>query len=346
MLRGEAEKLAVRAFEGTRYRPSEEDIEKLSGNILLLEQAGLGKLNKRLVEGGRKVWDTLVEHSLAVELILHGGIRRIAYEPEELSPPPDFKIEKDELTFWVQVKNLSRLERDNRQIKNFDQIRRYAETVPAGKFFQILLSSDFNENEIQGLQHFIAEKAQEGIDDQDYLYPDATNPKGKITFWSPEKVTLQHLTLGISGDMEMAELTGLAEKQIKGSLLNAASAFNWKSDQTTINLIVLDADKQYDINICEALYGTEFGIFSRDRHTWSRERNGLFHDQDFSSKVTGIIALRRKETWTPFSEYNRILYINEAFQDRIDKMQGLLSFGKVVRFNMRPEGKPNFQEEP
>jgi hypothetical protein len=342
MLRGEAEKLAIMVFEGTKYRPSTEDIEKLSGNILLLEEAGLGKLNKRLLEGGRKVWDTLIEHNLAAELILPGVIRKIAYEPKDFSPPPDFRIEKDNFTYWVQVKNLARLERENRQTKIFAKIRRCVETIPAPKFFQVLLSLDFDESEVQDLQRFIGEKAKESIDDQEYAYPDSTNPKAKITFWSPQKASLQRLTLGISGDMEMAELTGLAEKQIKGSLLNAAIAFKWKSDQTTINLIVLDADKQYDINICEALYGTEFEIISRDRHAWSREKDGLFHDQDFSSKVAGVIALRRKENWRPLSQYNKTLYINETFRNRIEHIQRLLSFGKLVRFNMRPKGKANF----
>lgn len=50
----EATDIAKSVFEGTRYKPTEQDIANLSKNLLLLEKSGLNKLNKRLMEGGKK----------------------------------------------------------------------------------------------------------------------------------------------------------------------------------------------------------------------------------------------------------------------------------------------------
>jgi hypothetical protein len=344
MLEIEAEEFANRVFEGNRYRPSKEEVKRLAGNILLLEQGGLEKLNKRLVEGGRKVWDTLVEHNLAAELVLlHGSSARIAYEPPEENPPPDFKIIKEGLTYWVQVKNLSRLGRENRQIKNFESIRRFGTSVKVGKYLGILLSSEFEENDIQGFQEFIAGLAKKSVDDQEYSFPDENNSKAKVTFWSPQEVKLSHLTLGTSGDMEMVELTGLAKEQIRGSLLKAVAAFKWNVNQTTINLIALDADRHNDIDICDAIFGSEYFVYGRNHQGWNRDKDGLFREQDFSAKVAGVFAIRRKEPGTPISDYHKILYINETFLNHVDNIKNILTFDSIIHFNMRPPmGKGKF----
>ena len=344
MLKRETEEFANKVFERSRYRPSKEEVERLAANIFLLEQGGLEKLNKRLVEGGRKVWDTLVEHNLAVELLLlHGSSARITYEPPEENPPPDFKIVKEGLTYWVQVKNLSRLERENRQIKNFESIRKFGTSVKVGKYFGILLSSEFEEKDIQEYQDFIAGLAKISVDEQEYSFPDESNPKAKVTFWSPQEVKLFYLTLGTSGDMEMVELTGLAKEQIRGSLLKAAAAFKWNVTQTTINLIVLDADRHNDIDICDAIYGSEYFVYGKNHQGWSRDKDGLFREQDFSGKVAGVIAIRKKESWAPISDYHKILYINENFLNHVDNIRDILTFDSIIHFNMRPPmGKSRF----
>lgn len=343
MTESEATEIAKQVFEGTRYHPSEQDVEKLSNNILLLERHGLGGLNQRLLEGGRKVWDTFVEHNLAAELVtIHGSAIRISYEPPEENPPPDFKTTKEGITFRIQVKNLARLERENRQIKTFDHVRRFAQTIPVSMFFECALSTDFNEADLEGLQKFIAKTANGCEEGRQYYFPSADTPKARLSFWTPRNARLEHLTLGISADMDMAEITGQAKGQIRKSLEKALIAFKSPTTEAEMNLVVLDADRHHDIDICDALYGTEFEIFGQGRHGWSRQKDGLFHDPHLSSRVSGVIAVRRRDEWTPVSSYSKAYYVNENFPNHTSFVKGLFVFGMEVHYNMRPMGKANF----
>ena len=83
----------------------------------------------------------------------------------------------------------------------------------------------------------------------------------------------------------MVELTGLAKEQIKQSLLNAAGAFNWEVDDRNINLIVMEADNKEDIDICDAIFGTEYEIIGKSNHPWGRQNDGLFDNLDFSKRL-------------------------------------------------------------
>lgn len=58
--------------------------------------------------------------------------------------------------------------------------------------------------------------------------------------------------------------------------------------------IAVEADNKEDIDICDALFGTEYEIIDRDKQSWSREGDGLFSKPDFSKKVAGVIAIKRK----------------------------------------------------
>jgi hypothetical protein len=111
--------IARKIFAGPGYEASEEDIKKLTDNIVLLEKKGLGKLNKRLIDGGRGVWATIAEHNFAVILVSqHCATIPISYEPDIGSQrPPDFKVEIGDIAYWIQMKDLSKLERENRQDK-------------------------------------------------------------------------------------------------------------------------------------------------------------------------------------------------------------------------------------
>ena len=104
----------------------------------------------------------------------------------------------------------------------------------------------------------------------------------------------------------------------------------------------MDADKHEDIDICDAVFGTEFEMFSRNRHSWSRKKDGFFLMPDFSNKVAGVIALKSKK-WSPVSDYYATLYVNDGFKDRSSDFNKLLSFSNVIHFKMRPPmGKGNF----
>ena len=100
-----AENVAIVIFDGTRWEASEEDIKLLARNLLALDKRGMHELNKRLVDGGNKVWDTFAEHNFAYELISFNDFSvPILYEPNEvdgriLRRPPDFVIKKNSLHF-------------------------------------------------------------------------------------------------------------------------------------------------------------------------------------------------------------------------------------------------------
>lgn len=85
--------------------------------------------------------------------------------------------------------------------------------------------------------------------------------------------------------MDLVEQTGLAKEQIRQSLLNAAGAFNWDVDHKNINLIVLEADYKKDIDVCDALFGTEYGIFDKRGHSWSRKNDGFFREPDLLKRL-------------------------------------------------------------
>jgi hypothetical protein len=132
----------------------------------------------------------------------------------------------------------------------------------------------------------------------------------------------------------------------KGSFLDghyAAGAFDWNLDQNNMNLIAMDADKKKDIDICDAVFGTEFDFFRGNRHSWSRQNDGFFHEDVFINKVAGVIAMKRKE-WKPVSNYYLMLFVNDIFKDRPEALNKLLSFDKVIFYDTRPPmGYGNFK---
>ena len=338
-------KSAFSVFEGTKYHASEADIQKLSSHIRIIEERGLTKLNLRLLEGGRKVWDTFSEHNFAVELLLnHKEKIPIEYEPEEgLRRPPDFKIVVEGITYWVQMKRLSSLERENRRNKIVEKIKSAAKEIEIGMFFGCNLSEEFSETDVPELIDYLFNLEENPEEGKQYFFPNVENPKAKLDFWYPNKSEISVLTLGVSGDMDVVEETGLAKNQIKQSLINAAGAFEWDLNSNTINLIAMDADKHEDIDICDAVFGTEFEMISSSgTHTWSRKKDGFFLLPDFSNKVGGVIALKRKY-WSPVADCFATLYVNDVFKDRITDFAKLLSFSNIIYFNMRPPmGQGNF----
>jgi hypothetical protein len=251
--------IARKIFAGTRYDASEEDVKKLADNMVLLEKRGLGKLNKKLIDSGRSVWAIIAEHNFAVILVSQQGSKiPISYEPEiGLKRPIDFKVEIGDITYWIQMKDLAKLEREDRQDKIIEQIKRAAKEIKVGKYFSCALSDHFKVSCLPELIDFIRDKASSAVEGETFLFTSKNNEKAEIEFWLPGRIALPELTLGYAGDLEIVEITGLAREQIKQSLLNAVGAFNWEVDQRNINLIVMEADKKEDIDICNALFGTE-----------------------------------------------------------------------------------------
>jgi hypothetical protein len=334
--------IARKIFEGTRHQASEEEVSDLAKNMTFLEARGLDKLNRRLINGGRKIWDTFSEHNFASMLISrHDSKIPISYEPEGLEHPPDFKVVLEGTTYWIQMKRLSDLERENRQNKIFQKIKKAARTIKIDLFFNCDLSDAFSEDDISDLMDFITRHAIPLQVDKEYFFPTTENSKAKVSFWAPNKTSLSGLTLGSLGDMDMIEVTNLARDQIRNSLVNATRAFKWEMDDHTINLVAMDADKQEDIDLCNAVFGAEFYRFYGKEGKWGRKNNGFFTLSDVSYKLAGVIATKRKKQ-KPISDCFSMLFINGHFKDRLVSLHKLLSFDKVVHFNMRPGGKGNF----
>lgn len=370
--------IARRIFDGIRYDASDEDVKRLADNMILLEKRGLGKLNKRLIDSIRGVWATIAEHNFAVILAskLFSTIP-INYEPDGLQRPIDFKVEIGGITYWIQMKDLSKLARENMQEKIIQKIKEAAKQIRVSKFYSCTLSDDFNKDCLSELIKFINDKAVSASEEENFLFTGKNNEKAEVKFWSPGKVALSELTLGDAGDLEILNITGLARDQIKGSLHKAVEAFNWYVDQRNINLIVMEADNKEDIDICDAVFGTEYELFAGDKCSWCRKNDGLFKNSDFSAKVAGVIAMKRKREWVeeistlspeevvsrlslqekeifdnmtpeeiknalewkspgPIADYSLILYLNDEFKHLLENIKGLLSFDKVVYYNMRP----------
>ena len=370
--------VARKIFEGTKYKASDEDVKRLADNMTLLEKRGLSELNKRLINARKhtKIFETIAEHNFAVALVSqHCFTTTISYEPPGLQRPPDFKVEIENITYWIQIKDLSKLERENRQDKIIQQIKRAAKEIKVGKFFSCMLSDDFKEGGLPEFIRFLKDKAASAAKGESFVFIGKNNQKAEIKFWLAEKIELSELTLGYAGDLEMLEITGLAKEQIKQSLINTVGAFNWDVDQGNINLIVIEADNKEDIDICDALFGTEYEIIGKDSQSWSRKDDGLFGNPDFSKKVAGVIAMKRKpEKWklspeeerfvegfakectmtperykeqierkSPVTDYRLILYMNNSFKQFLEDIKKLLSFDTVVYYNMRPPmGNGNF----
>lgn len=367
--------IARKIFAGTKYKASEEDVKRLADNMAILEKRGLGTLNKRLIDFEKKVWNTIAEHNFAMILVSHHcSTIPLSYEHNGLQRPPDFKVEIGGITYWIQMKDLEKLERENRQFKIIQQIKRAAKEIKVGKFFSCGVSDDFKEDYMPELINFIKNKAVSAREEEMFLFKGKNNQKAEVKFWSSAKTELSELTLGLAGDSEMLNITGLSRDQIKGSLRNAVKAFSWEVDPQNINLIVMEADYKEDIDICDALFGTEYEIINN--HSWSRKDDGLFGKSDFSKKVAGVVAMKRKSEkrklsseeeisvenlakkyhmtpeqykeqikhQSPIANCYLILYMNNSFKHLLEDIKKLLRFDKIVYDNMRPPmGDGNFR---
>ncbi|MGD9851653.1 MAG: hypothetical protein AB7T38_10315 [Nitrospirales bacterium] len=343
----ESDSLSVsrKIFEGTRYKASDEDIRNLARNIFLLEQRGLTKLNQRLMKSGKKVWDTLVEHNFAVSMIsLLDSSVSICYEPTEgLQRPPDFKITNGTRTYWIQIKNLSRLERENRQAKIFEEIERKISAISIGKFLSCELAEDFSRSEIPALIAYISKVAKTAPEGEVFIFGNEITIKAEFEFWLPNRISLSHLSLGVSGDIDMVNQTGLGKEQIRQSVRNATGAFDWSANDQTINLVAMDSELQTDIDICDAVFGTEFERFRAGHPSWGRKSDGLFKEYPINKRLVGVIALRRKDKAVPVSKYRMLLFLNESFKDCTDIVSSLFPFEQIVSYDMRPPmGSANF----
>jgi hypothetical protein len=197
------------------------------------------------------------------------------------------------------------------------------------------LSEDFESSDVRPLADFIASIAPGSIDGREYLYPSPDHIKAEVTFWMPKRSVLECLTLGYSGDLNCIDVTGDSSTQIKGSLMNAAGAFDWDMDDQNINLIAMEIDNSShdNIDVGDACSGDEASTLDMNKGlTWYRDNNGFFNDPNINSKVAGVIAVRRREH-LPVSRHTKLLFINERFRGRLEQIYSVIAFDRVIFFN-------------
>lgn len=323
------------------------DIEKLEKNIVTLDSIGLSKLNDRLLceNKGSQFLKTLAEHNFAANLmanIPNDEIYKIQYEPcsADGGRPPDLHIVYKNTEFWIQIKRLSSLERDNRQDKIFKEIDQKIRLITADKVINLSLAADFLISDIDGLIEFIKQNV-EHADDREVLefFSAPHKLKASVEFRVAKAENIHHLRLGSTGDLNMVDVTGLSAQQIRDSFLNAHGAFVCPQREGLINIIVAEViNPLLQVSgFCEALYGTEMIEFntglSRDR--LFRQSNGLFFDPSFYGRVGAVIGVCRKEQ-TLVCEYKHVLCVNPHFEGFIEPISSLLKIDEVINGDFFP----------
>lgn len=325
----------MKILERTSYNDSTDEVERLEQQLALLSKYGLQKLNEALFNSTknntRNYLDFIAEHNFGAELVrFNGKDAPPAYEPDGFKRPPDFVVNKTGLSFYIQMKNLTDSERENRQSKLIESMKRSFEEITVGKFISLSFAEDFTANDSDLFISFLRESIESLPNNTDLQFPLSGNSKIKFSLYPPNTTQLQHLTVGISGNLEWVETTGEAEHQVKNSLTKAIGAFLWNTDEKNINVIAMEADRYDDIDISQAVFGTEKFLFlPNGSRAWTRDNDGFFYLPDYSPKICGVLALRR-DGYALISSYVKTLYINERFIHMVDAVKSIIDIDKVL----------------
>jgi hypothetical protein len=337
-------------LEKLRIFYTENHVHTLLEDIHKLRQFDLAIITKRLFEQEKPMGfrDALTEHNFAVDIINNHSSSnlKILYEPQNPTStnnrPPDLKIEFNGIEFWIQIKRKSLPERTNRQNRVIKEIKEKTKLNALPKFFSVLLSENFPESQVDSLIEFIFETSQLSAK-ASYCSLNSL-AKAEIDFWNPQNVTLKNLTMGYSGDLSAVNETGQEKNQFRKAFLNAAGAIQWDSTCNVLNLIMIEScfgDCGESIDIAEALYGTETfnTAYNVDEEKFSyynsREKDGLFSDENFSKNITGIIV-RKKNSDELHPMYTQILCINEAHLNHSNIICSFFRIEKLFRYNELP----------
>lgn len=324
-------------LEDLRIGNTEKDIEKFKANIELLKTKGLSELNNRLLSETKRFnfLSTLTEHNFIANLLnTNCSIQnqQINYEPNDTggNRPPDLHVDFGGINYWIQIKRFSQLKFRNIQSKIYNEIEDRVNSIDVPKFIDLQIASNFINQDIEPLITLIREKAN-GDDGIKHTFNGKN--KAEFSFRKPNKLELKHLTFGMLGDVGAIEVTGLAREQIKISLLKAAGVFHEESSQQNINLIVaeLDGSSHDTIDLCEALYGTEFITFDQTsgKSFLHRDNDGLFNEVEFTKKNVGIIVIRRKNNEL-IDDYWQVICCNSTQKELLVSVMNLIAIDKVV----------------
>jgi hypothetical protein len=333
--------MAKLVFDRTIYKNDLEEISKLSTNMMKLEKAGLANLNRTLVENSkysvRNIWDFLAEHNFCSQLMdCIGEDFIVEYEPGRYKRPPDFVISNHDFIYFVQMKNLSDSERENRKTKVIEYIKKRCKEIPINRFISFRLDETFIMDEVDKLIEHLKGQV-DSKDGHKHYYPSKSNSKAVFSFHEPNILKLDHLTVGSVSDLNMVNITGEDREQIRGSLIKACGGFVQTVDHLTINLAILEADNQSDIDISECVYGVEQFLYSSSgKRTWTRDTTGFFAHSEYSELISGVIILRRLEQ-TPISKYKTTLFVNDRYTHQIAYIKKVIPIDTIINHFDLPE---------
>jgi hypothetical protein len=91
------------------------------------------------------------------------------------------------------MKRLSNLERENRQDKIVQQIKRGCENIGILKFFSCKLSDTFTEYDVPNFLKFLGKHAENTKEGSRISFTDNRQEKAIIEFWSPKNIKLTYL---------------------------------------------------------------------------------------------------------------------------------------------------------
>jgi hypothetical protein len=328
--------VATEIFSRTKCGPDGDDIALLAESMALLDAAGLQKLNQRLTQANRNIFDTIAEVNFAVMLLRYRGASGIEYEPPDYGRRPiDFRITHKTAVIHLQMKRFSDLERQNRRDAVYERIKRESAGINVRKYFEVTLTEEFSDAHVRGLMQLLEAVAPSAIEGYAYEFKVGSAIFARVEIRSPRSILLPHLTLGAMSDAEAINITGLATEQLRASLRKTTGAFNFPVDNKNLNLVVAESDKHDDIDICEACFGTEEELFAKGIHTWHRLGDGVFSESEIAEKVAGLIVLRRSDRGMPVSNYEAVLLVNELHLKWVDEITKAIPISKVIRYNMR-----------
>lgn len=337
---------------------TQDQADNITENIRILHERGLSEISKRLLDqtNQKQFLDALIELGLTADIIKNIPdkipllIEYEPFEPKEHKERPDLKIKFDDITYYIQIKMASSLEKDNRRYRLIKTIQDKAKQIPVGKFFDMSLSDDFNDANVDDFIKFINDKAILSVVNVKHGYVGNNElAKATVMFSNPEGKELDRLTMKCYDSHEYVNETGLAENQLKASMRKAAQAFEWSSNEKKINIIAIELSQgSADIDITVALYGNEEYKFSSEvidkgvvhdgiyRKTRSRSEGGIFNNSLYADKIAGVIAIKRKSINPLEMAYWKVLCINERFISLQNKIESLIAVDKTVRFDEAP----------
>jgi len=335
--------LATKILERTPHNNSPEEIMNLGKQIALLSEQDMLKLSVTLLNNTRNSLrnfrDFIAEHNFGADLVRKNNNKEyvIEYEPDRFQCPPDFVITRNEVTYFLQMKKLSLSERENRRTKLIQEMKRGFEKIPCCKFISLKFHESFDGADANQLISFLSSTVLALPEGTEYSFPpNGDNPKATYTVYSPNIKSLNHLTIGVTGDLNMVEVTGEAESQVIGSLTKASGAFDWDTDEQRINLVVMEADHYDNIDISQAVFGTEIYLMNpQGKYAWKRGSEGFFSIKEYATKVCGVIAVRRSD-YALITSYKKTLFINEPFKHMIDRILEVVIIDEILTISDLP----------